>query len=144
MNMKEPLLKSIGERMQSVRKELNLKQKDFAGELDISGASLSEIEAGNIKPRFEVFYHLTGKFNVNIYYLLYGKGEMFLTAPVGESALAGTENSGESREFMEAFLRYFSDSPVVRYEMMSFFTTYLVENEHLIEKDIKKGKASKK
>lgn len=144
MNIKDPALKGIGERMQSVRKELNLKQKNFARELDISGASLSEIEAGNIKPQFEVFYNITEKFNVNLYYLLHGKGEMFLTASAEESAALGTEQSRENRKFLETFLRYFNDSPVVRYEMMSFFTTYLVENELLIEKELEKVSREKR
>ncbi|MCP4213068.1 MAG: helix-turn-helix transcriptional regulator, partial [bacterium] len=39
--------KEIGERLKRIRSGLGFNQKDFAVELEISPASLSEIEAGN-------------------------------------------------------------------------------------------------
>jgi transcriptional regulator with XRE-family HTH domain len=45
MAEKDPVMKEIGTYLQLIRKELDIMQKDFADELGISGASLSEIEA---------------------------------------------------------------------------------------------------
>jgi len=137
----DPVLKGIGQRLQNIRKAININQKDFALEMEISGASLSEIEAGGSKPRIEVYYNLTQKYNVNSDYLLHGKGEMFRTP--GRNGTAGIEKSDEFREFLETFLDYFEKSRVVRYAVMTHFTTFLEEKETLIEKNIKKNKSMK-
>lgn len=138
MSVKDPVLADIGDRLQAIRKRLGFLQKDFARELGISGASLSEIEAGNAKPRFEVYYNLTGKFNVNIQYLLYGRGETFVAGDVDTAAGERVKRFDEYRRFLESFLKYFRESLLVRYTMMSHFTTFLLEKESLIEKNIKK------
>ncbi|MCP5108475.1 MAG: helix-turn-helix transcriptional regulator, partial [bacterium] len=116
---KDPELIKIGERMQAIRKKLGFLQKDFAGELGISGASLSEIEAGNAKPRYELIYNITGKFNVNIYYLLHGRGEMFM--PEESEKPFDFGEGGKYRDWVLKFLRYFKDSEMVRHHMISYF-----------------------
>lgn len=139
MSIKEPALADLGNRLQAIRKRLGFMQKDFARQLGISGASLSEIEAGNAKPRFEIYFNLTGTFNVSIQYLLYGRGSMFVSGEpdlVGGSV--GVKRFDEYRRFLESFLKYFRESLLVRYTMMSHFTAFLLEKESLIEKNIKK------
>lgn len=132
--MKDTLWKEIGDRLQLVRKKLNFMQKDFARELDISNASLSEIEAGHAKPRFEVIYHLTRKYNVNINYLLHGEGEIFLNEEI--SRQSGISIKPENRDFFKDFLYYFNSSPLVRTAMMNYFRAYILEKEKLIERDM--------
>lgn len=141
MQETDPILKDIGQRLQNIRKKIELIQKDFAVEMEISGASLSEIEAGSSKPRIELYYNLTKKYNVNTEYLLHGKGEMFLGA--SKSGTPGIEKEDEFREFLETFLDYFEKSRLVRYAMMTHFTTFLEEKETLIEKNINKNKTLK-
>jgi transcriptional regulator with XRE-family HTH domain len=136
---KEQLLKAIGERIQSIRKRLDLKQKEFAEELGISGPSLSEVEAGNARPTIEIYYHLTGKFNVSQDYLFMGNGSMFLEEKDIESPVSGAGE--EAGHFLETFLLYFKKSKLVRTAMMGHFSTFLLENEPLIEKDLKKNKS---
>jgi transcriptional regulator with XRE-family HTH domain len=65
----------IGARIKQTRKALNLKQKDFARELNISVSSLSEIETGKYKAGIEFLIILSKKFNVNLYFVLFGEGE---------------------------------------------------------------------
>jgi transcriptional regulator with XRE-family HTH domain len=132
-------LKGIGERLQLVRKRLNLTQKDFAKELGTSGASLSEVEAGNAKPMIEIYYHITGKFDVNQDYLLFGAGDMFMGGD--NSGISPGESDREYLEFMEKLLYYFKHSKLVRTAVMGHFTTFLLENEATIEKDMKKNKS---
>ncbi|MGD2093091.1 MAG: helix-turn-helix transcriptional regulator [Candidatus Aminicenantes bacterium] len=141
MQVINPVLKSIGQRLQNIRKAIHINQKDFAREMEISGASLSEIEAGSAKPRIEVYYNLTRKYNVNIDYLFHGKGEMFRSPDQGGTA--GIDREDEFREFLETFLDYFEKSRLVRYSVMTHFTTFLEEKETLIEKNIKKNKTMK-
>jgi transcriptional regulator with XRE-family HTH domain len=68
----------FAERLKLTRETLKLKQKEFAARLNISAASYSEIESGKYKPNYEFIYNLAKEFNVNLYYLLFGKGDMFL------------------------------------------------------------------
>lgn len=132
--MKEHLWKEIGLRIQVVRKRLNLLQKDFARTLNISNASLSEMEAGNAKPRFELLYNITKRHNVNLNYLLHGKGEIFM--PNELSRQSDVELSPGQRDFFKEFFYYFNCSHLVRTAMMNYFRTYILEKETLIKKDI--------
>jgi transcriptional regulator with XRE-family HTH domain len=128
------LLKIIGERLQEIRTHLGYLQKAFAKEMEISGASLSEIEAGNVKPRFELIYNITRKFDVNINYLLHGEGEMFMKDETYR--LTGFDMTKVDRTFLEEFVDYFSRSELVRTHVMGFFRRYMIENAELIEKEI--------
>lgn len=132
--MSDKLLKEIGKRLQLIREKLNFLQKDFALEVEVSNASLSEMEAGNAKPRFELIFNLTKKFNVNINYLLHGKGPVFL--PEGIDSIKNIELSDESMAFLEDFIKYFSQSQLIRTSMINHFRSYLIENYGLIQKDI--------
>ena len=43
---------------------------------------------------------------------------------------------GIHTEFLKEFYRYFTESSIVRYEMMSYFRELILEKDKLIEKDI--------
>jgi transcriptional regulator with XRE-family HTH domain len=132
--MKDRLWKEIGERIQGVRKNLNLLQKDFAKALDISNASLSEIESGNAKPRFELIYNITKKYKINIHYLLHGEGEISMPDEIERQS--GMAIRPGNRDFFSEFLYYFNCSPLVRTAMMNYFRAYILEKEKLIKKDM--------
>lgn len=138
MTEKESELKEIGERLVAIRKELHMLQKDFAKELEISGGSLSEIEAGNAKPRYEMIYNLTKKFNVNIYYLLHGKGEMFIPEDI-ESYIGAKKYGPDTEQWLKNFLFYFNESEMLRYAMMSHFSRFFLENKDVIELSLNKS-----
>jgi transcriptional regulator with XRE-family HTH domain len=125
---------SIGRRLKSIRTTLNLSQREFAGSLEISTSSICNIESGKGLPRHDAIYNLAAKFNVNIYFLLHGTGEMFI-----KDVLKQRIESGEFKPytgFLKEFLNYTRSSSVVRYEMMNYFWKYFIENEGLIEKEI--------
>lgn len=139
------ILKAIGLRVKEVRRHFNLRQNNFAQTLDISNANLCEIEAGIAKPRFEFLYSISLKFNVNLLYLLHGKGEMFIAGQEQEEVAEKDEYDElvqqlkklpQYREWFSEFLGYFNDSPMVRYAVMSYFITYKNQNKELIKKDI--------
>jgi len=77
MAKKESIGREVGERLRSIREKLNLMQKDFARELELSAPALSEIETGRNRAGIELLIKLSEKYNVNLYYVLLGKGEMF-------------------------------------------------------------------
>ena len=74
-------------------------------------------------------------------YLLFGTGDMFLDGE--NSGVFPGENDREYLEFMEKFLYYFKNSRLVRTAVMGHFTTFLLENEATIEKDMNKNKSIK-
>ncbi|MCP4218580.1 MAG: helix-turn-helix transcriptional regulator [bacterium] len=119
--------KEIGERLKRIRSALGFNQKDFAVELEISPASLSEIEAGNAKPRYEIFHNLTLKYNVNINFLLHGRGDMVTAA--GENNLVNLDKFGDGADFLKKFLFYFEKSEIVRSAIINHLSLYLVRNK---------------
>ena len=64
----------LADRLKKIRLELNLKQKEIAAELKISKATYSEVEGGNYNPNFNLIENIVLKYNVNLYYLLFGEG----------------------------------------------------------------------
>jgi len=141
MTEKESELKEIGNRVVAIRKELHMLQKDFAKEMEISGGSLSEIEAGNAKPRYELLYNISRKYNVNLYYLLHGKGEMFVPDDI-ESFLGPRKYGSDTEQWLKKFLFYFNESEMLRYAMMSHFSRFYLENKDVIDKSIHKNKTN--
>ncbi|MCP5109140.1 MAG: helix-turn-helix transcriptional regulator [bacterium] len=137
-------LKTIGERLQKIRKQLGMLQKDFAKELGIASSSLCDIEAGNMKPRFELIYSITKKFKVNILYLLHGTGDMFIKEERNGEIFQKSEVFKQYREWLNDFLYYFDNSPMVRYAMQAYFSIYTTENDLLIKKDIEIEKKKRK
>ena len=120
--------------MKAVRKKLGFRQKDLAPILNISTASLSDIESGKNFPRHDSLYNLSLKYNVSIYYLLHGEGEMFRTDSIKQAIESGAY--GIHTDFLKEFYRYFNESSLVRYEIMGYFHELLLEKDKLIEKDI--------
>lgn len=70
---------NTGVRLKQVRKELKLKQIDFAKEIGVKGSAISQMENGHIKPSLDTLFLLTKKYGVNLHWLLTGNGEMYTT-----------------------------------------------------------------
>ena len=132
------LIKDIALRLQQVRKQLNVTQKEFAESLRISNSSLCEMEAGHARLRFELIYNIIKVHNVNINYLLFGQGEMFTRQDNFDREFE-TKIGPEYRTFFEEFIEYFNKSRIVRTAVMNFFWKYLLDNDYTIDKDIRKA-----
>ena len=128
--------KDLGKRVKLVRNKLGLKQKDFAKILKMSGGALSEIESGKYKPGHDFFYMISKEFNVNLYYLIFGEGEMF-TDPAKE--LTGLE--AENEDVRQLFF-YFERSKLVRYYILGYFNKIFFENKNIIDKEVEEQKKS--
>jgi hypothetical protein len=88
---------------------------EFSRVLDSFWHLYMTLEAMTIlhKPGHELFYNISKKYNVNIYYLLFSEGEMFST-PAGETAKRIEKLSEENGE-VKKFLRYFDRSKIFRF-----------------------------
>jgi transcriptional regulator with XRE-family HTH domain len=110
----------IGKRIKKIRKTLNLNQKKFGEVLNISDTSLSEIENGKHKPAFDFLYNITKVYQVNLYYLFFGKGDMFIdmnSAPITSRIEDFAVNVDDVREF----LQYFQQSPTLQYFILNHY-----------------------
>ena len=65
------------ERIKQIRLELGMSQGDFANEINVVQQQLSKYERGENKPSADFLIKLIEKINVNVNWLLTGKGTMF-------------------------------------------------------------------
>jgi transcriptional regulator with XRE-family HTH domain len=135
------LYSEIGLRVQAIRKQLDYKQKDFAVTLGISNASLSSIEAGNAMPRFELIYNIIKVHHVNIRYVLFGEGEMFMidSDPLAEKF--EIEFTAEYRAFFRELIFYFNKSQLARSGVLNKVRQYIIDNKETILKEIRISEA---
>jgi transcriptional regulator with XRE-family HTH domain len=123
-------------RLKGIRLHLKLKQKDFSASLGISGPSYSEIEGGKYKPGYEFLEKIVKRHNVNLYYLLFGQGEMFGGLCERCPAGIGADFLVKDKE-MSKFFEYFSRSAIVQYKVMGYFHQLLQEASHQINNEMK-------
>ena len=126
---------TVGYRVKQIRKALNIKGKDFAPRIKISGPSLSEIERGKYYPNFEFMVNISREFNVNLYYLILGEGEMFIE-PGKYTDLAILEDLVSGSGSIRKFLYYFERSEILRFFILSQFKQKLMLDKEMIEKEI--------
>lgn len=69
----------FGTNLREVRSKLGLSQVDIAKAIGMQQAQYSTYERGDNRPSIDVLEKLVVKFNININYLLTGKGSMFIT-----------------------------------------------------------------
>lgn len=65
-------LKAIGRRIATVRREMNLSQKDLAAKINISNNHLSNIETGKSAPGFATFLDICTILNADVTYIIGG------------------------------------------------------------------------
>ena len=131
------LYREIGLRIQAIRKRLDYKQKDFAVTLGISNASLSAIEAGNAMPRFELIYNIIKVHHVDIHYLFFGEGEMFMIDRDPLAEKFEIEFTAEYRAFFRELIFYFNKSQLVRSGILNIFRQYMIDKRDAVLKDIR-------
>ena len=125
----------VGNRIKQIRKALNIKGKDFAPRIKISGPSLSEIEKGKYYPNFEFLINIAREFNVSLYYLLFGEGEMF-NEPGSRTDLGILAELVSSSSSIRNFLYYFERSEILRFFILSQFKQKLILDKDMIKKEI--------
>lgn len=73
--------KEIGKRLRELRQHLGLNQSDFGEKLGVTQANVSYYEQSGTMP-IQVLDNLFVVFDVNLAWLLRGKGSMFNTSPL--------------------------------------------------------------
>ncbi|MFC2155927.1 helix-turn-helix domain-containing protein [Acidobacteriota bacterium] len=126
--------KEVGSRIRNIRKAAKLNQKEFGKRLNISDASLSEIETGKFKPGFDVLMNLVNEFNANLYYVFLGKGEIFLDPAV--SLPGRIEEFAVNVNHVRKFLYHFERSPFIQYAVLTQFREMLTKNSEVISQEL--------
>jgi transcriptional regulator with XRE-family HTH domain len=117
--------KIIGERFKDFRKKIGKTQKELAQEAEMSQANIAKIENGEIFPNLEILISLYSKYNLNIHWIISGKGD---------SMLRGQKDYGEYNDDMEELLFYLNNSPRVRYAILKYFLIYKYKNRDSMPK----------
>ncbi len=138
MNGIHDYLTDYSKRLREVRRTLDISQKDFAAELNISPSFLSEIESGKTKPGYNFLTKMAGVFNVNPSWILLAKGPMFIKDD--ETGSIADDEFGDHTESIKELLWHFKHSPLVKLSVMAFATKFLLDNEEIIQRDIERNK----
>lgn len=118
---------SVGRRLREVRKVLNLTIAEAHRYTGFSRSLISEVENGLKKPSSLYLFELLDKFDVNINYILGGKGPMFVPP------ILSTSDFGPDRENIEILLDNMKHSDLVRYTILKFFLEYRADNRDYFE-----------
>jgi transcriptional regulator with XRE-family HTH domain len=134
--VKDEYLEEFGQRFKEIRQQLRMLQKDLAAGLDVSGSFLSEIENGKTNPGFDFLKKIYINYNVNLHYLLDGRGEPFIDKT--NMTLSSSPPTSPENEKLKELLYYIENAPVVRYAVYEFFSNYQYKNRGMIEEDMLK------
>jgi len=145
--MEKKVRKAIAERLKTIREELRMSQKEFGARMGTSNTYISTLESALTGPGYYILYKLSKYYNISPLYLLHGKGPVFIDleekqeeGPKPETVstpgpLPPVHNEPQIREM----LAYFERSPMVKYNILGYFTRFVIENKTLIEEDTRKS-----
>lgn len=126
----------IGEipaRITAVREHLGLNQKDFAASLGKSPSYISVIENGKRLPAVDFFILIANIHNVNLEYLIHGKGDMFNTEKIKDE-----RETIDDIESLDDVIWLLENSPIARNAIFAFAAKYFFENQDLLIKNIQR------
>lgn len=121
-------LKVIGNRLKSVREELRLTINGIREITGISKSHISEMENGIKRASLKYLVALAENFNVNINWLLTGRGNMF-KAGIELNMDFGTEDN----KLIEEMIFYLNNANIVRHDLMRYFIQYKRENREILK-----------
>jgi transcriptional regulator with XRE-family HTH domain len=146
--IKKELQMLLGQRVDKIRKTLELTQKQMARILELSNGYYTSIKKGRYSPTFIFYHNMVKKLNVNFDYLFFGKGEIFKDKinPLQDKNNSFTINSqqfGQDTGAIKEMIWYLEHSPMTRNTILGEFKLFLYEKENSIKKDIQKNKKIK-
>ena len=103
-------LKAIGRRIATVRREMNLSQKDLAAKINISNNHLSNIETGKSAPGFATFLDICTILNADVNYIIGGD---IYPSPDDATINRFKRKSPEDKMTIGRIIDIFPDMPVL-------------------------------
>lgn len=71
-------MKTIGERLKTIRKNKNLTQAEFGETIGLTKQAIANVESNHSNPSIEFLCKLIEIYNININWLIAGKGDCFI------------------------------------------------------------------
>lgn len=102
--------KAIGRRIATVRREMNLSQKDLAAKINISNNHLSNIETGKSAPGFATFLDICTILNADVTYIIGGD---IYPSPDDATINRFKRKSPEDKMIIGRIIDIFPDMPVL-------------------------------
>jgi transcriptional regulator with XRE-family HTH domain len=137
----EPMPAEIGNRIKVYRETIGMNQKEFSEKIDMSASYLSEIETGKHGIGFSFLIRLASAVNINLNWLLTGKGNIFLRESGKKNSGYENFDFGDQTENIREILDCFKLSPLVQLTVISFARKFMLTHESIIQKDIEKHAA---
>lgn len=128
---------SFGSRVRKIRESLHLLQTDFAAKINMHSSYLSEIETGSRKVGQKIILKIASAFNVNLNWLLMGKGPMFIEEE-NRNDILKWQDFGDQAQDMKELIDYCKKSKLVRLHVTAYTKKFLLKYDELIKKDINK------
>lgn len=108
------------ERLKTIRKTMNLTQRQFAGFIGVSRDVIASWEIGRVQPSEAILRLICRECTIGYAWLKYGKGEMAeAKADAGAEKLARIMEGDNA--FMKAFLRGLADLPKEAWDQIETF-----------------------
>ncbi len=128
-------------RFKAIREALGLKQSEIASGLDVAKPTISDLESGKYHPNFEIVSKLASVYNVNLYYLHFGTGEMFGEHFENSTGILASDDGTETiiaNEEWIRFLRNLKRSPFLLLSVMSNYRGLMAREKDIIRGDFEK------
>ncbi len=129
---------NIAKRLKAIRQELGLKQNELAKGLDVSNPTISDLESGKYRPNFEIISRFVRRYDVNLYYLYFGTGEMFGEHAEKSTGLLADDFSDSiiNQDEFKRFLDHLRRSPFMMLSVLSHYRYILSKESDVINKDL--------
>jgi len=131
---------TFGSRVRKVREALHLLQTEFAAKINMHSSYLSEIENGTRKVGQKIILKIASAYNINLNWLLMGKGPMFIEADDRQMDLKW-DDFGDQAEDMKELVEFCLKSKLVRLHVTAYTKKFLLKYEDLIKKDTDKDRS---
>jgi len=106
INKGKTLKKEIGNRVRAFRNALGKSQKEMAKEFEIYQSTLTNIELGKTFPRSQYMQYWYENYQLDLNWLICGKGSMFLPGTISKHRLQHHSNeTGEEMNELEELLK---------------------------------------
>lgn len=112
-------MENVGDRIHTLRKELNLSMEKFGDRIGISKVSVHSIEKGVNNPSERTLKLICSEFNVNYAWLTEGQGEMFIEIPdnILDRLIKEYDLEEDNKPILKAYLEA---KPETRKEILKF------------------------
>ena len=115
---------SIGKRLKTIRKAMNLNQTDFGARINLSQTTIGQYEKETRPLTERVISQLVNEFNISEEYLRHGTGDMFINRTPDLVRQLAEELSRSDRE-QRLLLTFLSFPPETRAKVLDFARDFM-------------------